>query len=159
MSVTCDMVTSGCRQLYTTTLGFTGGGTATYTFSASQGTVSGDNPSSSASGEITISGVNEGVDFDLQFNVSENCGISNTINSPSCDPGSTVNTIAELRAGTIGNDYTLNGEAVVTFVQGFRNQKFIEDGTAAILIDDNSAIISSALVAGDGITGLTGTSR
>jgi hypothetical protein len=149
------MVTSGV-DTYTSTLGFTGGGTATYTFSASQGTVSGDNPSSSASGEITISGVNEGVDFTYSL-TSENCDISNTINSPSCEPGSTVNTIAELRAGTIGNDYTLNGEAVVTFVQGFRNQKFIEDGTAAILVDDNNGVITSALAAGDGITGLTGT--
>jgi hypothetical protein len=155
VSVTCDMVTSGV-DTYTTTLGFTGGGTATYTFSASEGSVSGDDPSSSAAGEITITGVNEGVDFTYSL-VSENCDISNTINSPSCEPGSTVNTIAELRAGTIGNDYTLNGEAVVTFVQSFRNQKFIEDGTAAILIDDSNAIITSALATGDGITGLTGT--
>ena len=154
-SVTCDMVTSGV-DTYTTTLGFTGGGTATYTFSASEGSVSGDDPSSSAAGEITITGVNEGVDFTYSL-VSENCDISNTINSPSCEPGSTVNTIAELRAGTIGNDYTLNGEAVVTFVQSFRNQKFIEDGTAAILIDDSNAIITSALATGDGVTGLTGT--
>jgi hypothetical protein len=155
VSVTCDMVTSGV-DTYTTTLGFTGGGTATYTFSASQGSVTGDDPSSSVAGEITITGVNEGVDFTYSL-VSENCDISNTINSPSCEPGSTVNTIAELRAGTIGNDYTLNGEAVVTFVQSFRNQKFIEDGTAAILIDDSNAIITSALASGDGITGLTGT--
>ena len=155
VSVTCDMVTSGV-DTYTTTLGFTGGGTATYTFSASEGSVSGDDPSSSAAGEITITGVNEGVDFTYSL-VSENCDISNTINSPSCEPGSTVNTIAELRAGTIGNDYTLNGEAVVTFVQSFRNQKFIEDGTAAILIDDSNAIITSALATGDGVTGLTGT--
>jgi hypothetical protein len=155
VSVTCDMVTSGV-DTYTTTLGFSGGGTASYTFTSSQGSVSGDNPSSSVSGQIIISGVNEGVDFDYSL-VSENCDISNTINSPSCEPGSTVNTIAELRAGTIGNDYTLNGEAVVTFVQDFRNQKFIEDSTAAILIDDNSAIITSMLAAGDGITGLTGT--
>ena len=155
VSVTCDMVTSGV-DTYTTTLGFTGGGSATYTFSASEGSVSGDNPSSSAAGEITITGVNEGVDFTYSL-VSENCDISNTINSPSCEPGSTINTIAELRAGTIGNDYTLNGEAVVTFVQSFRNQKFIEDGTAAILIDDSNGIITSALAAGDGVTGLTGT--
>ena len=155
VSVTCDMVTSGV-DTYTTTLGFTGGGTATYTFSASEGSVSGDNPSSSAAGEITITGVNEGVDFTYSL-VSENCDISNTINSPSCEPGSTINTIAELRAGTIGNDYTLNGEAVVTFVQSFRNQKFIEDGTAAILIDDSNGIITSTLAAGDGVTGLTGT--
>ena len=155
VSVTCDMVTSGV-DTYTTTLSFTGGGTAAYTFSASQGSVSGDNPSSSASGDITISGVNEGIDFTYSL-TSENCDITNTINSPSCEPGATVNTIAELRAGTIGNDYTLNGEAVVTFVQGFRNQKFIEDGTAAILIDDNNGVITSLLAAGDGITGLTGT--
>ena len=146
VSVTCDMVTSGV-DTYTTTLGFSGGGTASYTFTSSQGSVSGDNPSSSVSGQIIISGVNEGVDFDYSL-VSENCDISNTINSPSCEPGSTVNTIAELRAGTIGNDYTLNGEAVVTFVQDFRNQKFIEDGTAAILIDDNSAIITSMTCCG-----------
>ena len=155
VSVTCDMVTSGV-DTYTTTLGFSGGGTATYTFSSTQGSVSGDDPSSVSEGEIIITGVNEGTDFSYSL-TSENCDISNTINSPSCEPGSTVNTIAELRAGTIGNDYTLNGEAIVTFVQSFRNQKFIEDPTAAILIDDSNGIITSALVAGDGITGLTGT--
>ena len=155
VSVTCDMVTTGV-DTYTTTLGFSGGGTAPYTFSSTQGSVSGDDPSSVSEGEIIITGVNEGTDFSYSL-TSENCDISNTINSPSCEPGSTVNTIAELRAGTIGNDYTLNGEAIVTFVQSFRNQKFIEDPTAAILIDDSNGIITSALVAGDGITGLTGT--
>jgi hypothetical protein len=154
-SVTCDAVTSGI-DTYTTTLSFTGGGSGTYTFMASEGTVSGDNPSTTTSGEIIISGVNEGVDFDYSL-TSTNCDISNTINSPSCAPGSTVNTISELRAGVIGNDYTLNGEAVVTFVQSFRNQKFIEDATAGILIDDNNGVITSALAAGNGITGLTGT--
>ena len=155
VSVTCDMVTTGV-DTYTTTLGFSGGGTAPYTFSSTQGSVSGDDPSSVSEGEIIITGVNEGTDFSYSL-TSENCDISNTINSPSCEPGSTVNTIAELRAGTIGNDYTLNGEAIVTFVQSFRNQKFIEDPTAAILIDDSNGIITSTLVAGDGITGLTGT--
>ena len=155
VSVTCDMVTTGV-DTYTTTLGFSGGGTAPYTFSSTQGSVSGDDPSSVSEGEIIVTGVNEGTDFSYSL-TSENCDISNTINSPSCEPGSTVNTIAELRAGTIGNDYTLNGEAIVTFVQSFRNQKFIEDPTAAILIDDSNGIITSALVAGDGITGLTGT--
>jgi hypothetical protein len=154
-SVTCDAVTSGI-DTYTTTLSFTGGGSGTYTFMASEGTVSGDNPSTTTSGEIIISGVNEGVDFDYSL-TSTNCDILNTINSPSCAPGSTVNTISELRAGVIGNDYTLNGEAVVTFVQSFRNQKFIEDATAGILIDDNNGVITSALAAGNGITGLTGT--
>ena len=155
VSVTCDAVTSG-TDTYTTTLNFTGGGTETYTINATEGTIGGDNPSTIAEGEITISGVNEGVDFDYSV-TSTTCDISNTINAPSCEPASTVATIAELRAGVIGNDYTLTGEAIVTFVQEFRGQKFIEDATAGILIDDNNTVITSALVEGDGITGLSGT--
>lgn len=155
VSVTCDAVTTG-TDTYTTTLNFTGGGTATYTVMATEGTISGDNPSSAANGEIIISGVNEGVDFDYSV-TSTNCDISNTINAPTCVPAATVSNIAELRAGVIGNDYTLTGEAIVTFVQDFRGQKFIEDNTAGILIDDNNGTITTALVAGDGITGLSGT--
>jgi len=70
-----------------------------------------------------------------------------------------VNTIAELRALTADNEtcYTLLGEAVVTFKQAFRNQKFIQDNTAAILIDDINGVISSDYQIGSGITGITGT--
>ncbi|RLD59916.1 MAG: hypothetical protein DRJ05_05680, partial [Bacteroidetes bacterium] len=47
-----------------------------------------------------------------------------------------VSDIATLRAGVIGNQYTLSNEVILTFQQSYRNQKYIEDATAAILIDD-----------------------
>ncbi|MBM4404223.1 MAG: endonuclease, partial [Candidatus Cloacimonetes bacterium] len=68
-----------------------------------------------------------------------------------------VSTIAQLRGSSIGSVYTLTGEAVLTFKQTFRNQKYIQDGTAAILIDDNSGVITTAYNLNDGITGITGT--
>ncbi len=70
----------------------------------------------------------------------------------------TVATIAELREMPTGNTpYILSGEAILTFQQSFRNQKYIEDGTAGILIDDNSGIITTTYNLYDGITGLEGT--
>ncbi len=69
-----------------------------------------------------------------------------------------VNSIAELRALPTGSTvYTLTGEAVLTFQQTFRNQKYIQDATAAILIDDNGAVITTAYNLYNGITGITGT--
>ena len=68
-----------------------------------------------------------------------------------------ISTLAELRAGTLGYEYTVTGEVVLTFQQSFRNQKYIQDATAAILIDDNGGIITSTYAIGNGITGITGT--
>ncbi len=56
-----------------------------------------------------------------------------------------------------GTVYHLTGEAVLTFQQGFRNQKYIEDGTAGILIDDDDGIITTTYNIYDGITGIKGT--
>ncbi len=72
------------------------------------------------------------------------------------NPGD-VSSIADLRAGMIGSVYTLTSEAILTYQQSFRNQKYIQDGTAGILIDDNSGNITSTYNLMDGITGLTGT--
>ncbi|GAB5398764.1 MAG: hypothetical protein Aureis2KO_03490 [Aureisphaera sp.] len=155
VDVTCDAITSG-TDTYTTTLNFEGGGTETYTISSTEGTISGDDPSSQATGEIIISGVNEGVDFDYSV-TSTLCNITNTINAPDCDPGSNVADIATLRGSVEGNVYTLTGEALLTFQQDFRNQKFIEDATGAILIDDTSGNITTSYAIGDGITGIIGT--
>ncbi|MFT5242137.1 MAG: hypothetical protein ACJA1H_000716 [Glaciecola sp.] len=69
----------------------------------------------------------------------------------------TVATIAELRAGTPGDVFTLTGEALLTYQQSFRGQKFIEDATGAILIDDDAGNISTTYAIGDGISGITGT--
>jgi hypothetical protein len=69
-----------------------------------------------------------------------------------------VATLAELRAGEEdGTVYTFTGTAVVTFAMDFRGQKYIQDETAAILIDDDNGIITSAFEMGDGLTNLTGT--
>ncbi len=69
-----------------------------------------------------------------------------------------VDNIADLRDSfTGGADYfQLTGEVVLTFMQTFRNQKYIQDATAAILIDDLSGKITTSYNLGDGITGLTG---
>ena len=69
-----------------------------------------------------------------------------------------VATIAELRAQTPGSgDYfQLTAEAILTFQQDFRHQKYIQDGTAGILIDDNDGNITTTYNIYDGITDITG---
>ncbi|HLS31455.1 MAG TPA: T9SS type A sorting domain-containing protein [Flavobacteriaceae bacterium] len=67
-----------------------------------------------------------------------------------------VSTIGELREGTLDGYYTLTGEAVLTYQQNFRNQKYIQDDTGAILIDDNPGVITTTYNRYDGITGITG---
>jgi len=71
-------------------------------------------------------------------------------------PPPTVANIAALRAGVSGQEYTLTGQAILTFQQTFRNQKFIQDATGAILIDDAPGVITTTYNVGDGITGITG---
>jgi hypothetical protein len=69
-----------------------------------------------------------------------------------------VATIAELRLGaTDGTIYELTGEAILTFQSSTRNQKFIQDATAAIMIDDSPGVITTVYGLYDGITGITGT--
>jgi hypothetical protein len=69
-----------------------------------------------------------------------------------------VANIAALRAGTPGTTvYRLTGEAVLTFQQATRNQKYIQDSTGAILIDDATGIITTPYALYDGITRISGT--
>lgn len=68
----------------------------------------------------------------------------------------TVTTLAALRAGVPGQLYHYTGTAVLTFQQPFRNQKYVQDATAGILIDDLAGIITSDFEVGDGITNLWG---
>ena len=64
--------------------------------------------------------------------------------------------IAALRAGTEGEYYELTGEAVLTFIGTSRNQKYIEDSSAAILIDDDPGVITTSYNVGDGISAIKG---
>ncbi len=69
-----------------------------------------------------------------------------------------VATVSDLRAGTIGEVYELSGEAIITYIvtDNSRNQKYIQDATAGILIDDQSGVLSTTFNIGDGISGLQG---
>ncbi len=66
--------------------------------------------------------------------------------------------IAELKTKTPDNStvYSLTGQAVLTFKQANRNQKFVQDATGAILIDDQVGNLTTVYNIGDGITGITG---
>jgi hypothetical protein len=81
--------------------------------------------------------------------------VADTVNFSVTAP-TEVSTVAELRAGTIGEFYTLTGEAIVTYTRTSRNQKYIQDDTGGMLIDDNPGVITSNYDIGDGMTGLTG---
>ena len=153
---TCDAETTGIDTV-TATIDFTGGGTETYTLTLdAAGTVAGDDPSTNATGTITITGIEEDTTIVLTV-VSASCDFTQNINAQACALETDVADIATLRASAEGLDYTLTGEAILTYQQDFRGQKFVEDSTGAILIDDDSTIITTTYAVGDGITGLRGT--
>ncbi len=69
-----------------------------------------------------------------------------------------VATLAELREKEAGETiYLYSGEAVLVAKDGFRNRKFIQDETAAILIYDQPGVITTEYRLYDVITGITGT--
>ena len=66
--------------------------------------------------------------------------------------------LATLRQGaTNGTLYRYTGTATVTFANNTRHAKYIQDATAAVLIDDSPGHITSTYVQGDAITGVVGT--
>jgi len=75
-------------------------------------------------------------------------------------PPQTVQNIAELKAGQADNTtiYTIANPVIVSFAHNNRNQKFVQDGTAGLLIDDygTPGVITTTYQIGDAITGLTG---
>lgn len=156
-TATCDTETTAVDGT-TVMIPYTGGGDATYTVAITSGggVVGGDDPTTTANGTITLTEVSEDVTITLEV-TSTDCMLSIDVTTPACEPATEVADIAALRAGTVGEEYTLTGEAVLTFQQGFRNQKFIEDTTGAIMIDDEFETIISTYTIGDGITGITGT--
>ena len=69
-----------------------------------------------------------------------------------------IQSLSELRQQTPDGStvYMLPDTVILTFKQNFRHQKFVQDGQAAILIDDEPGVITSNYQIGDAITGLTG---
>jgi hypothetical protein len=114
---------------------------------------------------ISITGLTDGESYTLILELVDPTGnslspvvadtVDFTVNVPVLND---VANIAELRAGeTDGTVYRLTGEAVLTFQQANRNQKWIEDATGAVLIDDNTGIITTVYNQYDGITNISGT--
>ena len=73
------------------------------------------------------------------------------------EPPTEVDNLAELRnMPADGTVYHYTGNAVIVAMDDFRNRKFIQDETAAILIDDLPGIIETEYELYDVITGITG---
>ena len=76
-----------------------------------------------------------------------------------------VANISALRAGTLNGYYTLTGNAIVSHVRTpagtvtvntTRNQKFIQDATGGILIDDSAGKITTPFALGDSMNNVSG---
>lgn len=75
-------------------------------------------------------------------------------------------TIADLKAAAPAfNDgpntgttiYKFSGEAIITYMMSNRNQKYMQDATGGIMIDDPAGILASGFETGDKVTGIYGT--
>lgn len=69
-----------------------------------------------------------------------------------------VANLAALRASTIGDDlyYQVTGEVIGTFIQSYRNQRYIQDATAGILVDDPDLNEPASYNIGDGVMNIKG---
>lgn len=70
-----------------------------------------------------------------------------------------VANLAELRAAFITDPdglYKVTGEVVITYQQTYRGQKFFQDATAGMMIDDPSGVVTTEYEIYDGITGMIG---
>lgn len=99
---------------------------------------------------LTVNGVADIASPPNIMTVAQNFTINFVVNN--------VANIADLKTKTPDNTtvYTLTSEAILTFKQTNRNQKFVQDASGAILIDDQAGIITTAYNVGDGITGIVG---
>jgi len=87
-------------------------------------------------------------------------GVTNGISDESDAPFTiiaTATTMKQLRSNPAGSKVRFDGEAVITFIRtANRNQKYLQDATAGILIDDDSGVLTTTLAEGDKITSLEG---
>jgi hypothetical protein len=88
----CDAITTG-TDTYSVTLAFSGAGTTTFVVTITTGTVSGDDPSTSVTGNIIVSGIPEGTDVTITMDDTANgglCTLTREVTSPVCEPTGTV---------------------------------------------------------------------
>lgn len=115
--------------------------------------------------DITIP-VTQGQSYTVELELVDNAGAS--LSTPvitnvvfSVDILYVMSDIASLRADVITNGvgryYQINSTPTITYKRTTRNQKYIQDGSAAIVIDDNAGLITVGND-GDGLSGLVGQS-
>ena len=63
---------------------------------------------------------------------------------------------ADYEANGTGAYYVLASTPTVTYTRSTRNQKYIQDASAGVLIDDSPGVITTTFNIGDGISGLMG---
>ncbi|ULC59571.1 lamin tail domain-containing protein [Flaviramulus sp. BrNp1-15] len=113
-SAVCDTTASGATDdTYTATLGFSGGNNGnTFTVNATDGTVGGDNPTSTVTGTITVTNIPEGTDITITVSdIADGgvCDLSRDIDSPGCIP-LIINEVLFDPAGDITGD--ANGDGI-----------------------------------------------
>ncbi|WP_329806982.1 T9SS type A sorting domain-containing protein [Flavobacterium facile] len=71
-----------------------------------------------------------------------------------------VANLAAVRADVVANGankyYQVSSNPVITYARTTRNQKYIQDATGGVLIDDLAGTITTTMVAGDALGGLKG---
>ncbi len=109
-----------------------------------------------------IEGITPGSSYEVTAELLDNSGASL---SPKVETTITftvaaytnINSISQLRAGTEGDYYNLSGDNVtLTYARSSRNQKYIQDQTGGILIDDSAGVITTTYNQFDVIPDLKG---
>ena len=102
-----------------------------------------------------------GTTYDVTVELIDGSVIDSDMVSFSVATSTQVANLAALRADYIANGpgatYELLSTPTVTYTRSSRNQKYIQDATGGILIDDSPGVITTSFSIGDGITGLVGT--
>jgi len=84
---TCNAVTPAI-DTYNATIAFTGGNSGIYNLSSNAGTIGGDDPSTTATGNIIVTNIPEGTN--LTLNVTGTCTLVKTVPSPECKVENTL---------------------------------------------------------------------
>ena len=95
----------------------------------------------------------------LRFVAKKDGMIPSIVVTENYDIFTQINSLSELRNFTpdTGEIFHITSQVLVSMTQpSFRNQIYIQDSAAGILIDDNTNIINPTYSIGDGVTGLVG---
>ena len=108
---------------------------------------------------LLVSALTPNTEYTLTVNAVEDLAGNAMVNATANFSAEILTSISELRSKPYDGStiYTLGSEAFLSYQQDFRGQKYIQDATAGIMIDDNTGIITTEYEVGDGISGIRGT--